>query len=353
MKILIVSFWKDDETMYPHLRTVLSSLKAIYGDVHYFRFFERGYSFAFNLGVVRAFKIWIGVFKYLFKLWLLNIQNKYDKIILIDHFTYVCANFILPRDKLIFWSFDIMGNDSTYYKFAFIRFILALNAKFLKRHPRLIIQNPQRLALLERTLKIHLNPENVCFVPVFIEKLNHTPNFLVSGDVPKLLQCTGFDGQRYTQELVQQYQDDSNYTLYLHGINIQSFVKSIDGVKKLPNISEECVLPNKLHEIIENSDIGFLGMKLQEDNCKYLYGASGQLLEFLRCGKPVISLGNNNVGEVLEKNKAGLEIKNIEELDGAILKIKNDYAAYSRNAYSLFLRDFDSANFMRSLESFL
>ena len=193
----------------------------------------------------------------------------------------------------------------------------------------------------------------MCFLPVFIEKLPHTPSFKFSGDVPKLLQCTGFDGQRYTEELIEQYQKDSQYNLYLHGIHIQTIEEYINRQSKKPNILTKYVLPNKVFEIVENSDIGFLGMKLKEDNCKYLYGASGQLLEFLRCGKPVISYGDNNVGKVLEKHKAGIEIKNIEELEQAVLRIKNEYDTYSRNAYSLFLKDFDSDKIISNLVNFL
>lgn len=353
MKILIVSSWADDESMYPHLRFVLENLKHTYKDVEYFYFFQRGYSFANDLSFNVAFKLWKGVFKNLWKLKLLYLKNKFDKIIVIDHFTYVCANFILPKDKLIFWSFDIMGDDSTYYKYKFIRFMLSLNAKFLKAHPKLIIQNQERLQILERTLRIKLDTNNVCFLPVFIEKLPHTPSFKFSGDVPKLLQCTGFDGQRYTEELIEQYQKDSQYSLYLHGIQINTIEDYISRFAKKPSILHKYVLPNKVFEIVESSDIGFLGMKLKEDNCKCLYGASGQLLEFLRCGKPVISFGDNNVGKVLEKHKAGIEIKNIEELEQAVLRIKNDYETYARNAYSLFLKDFCSNKLIKNLLKFL
>lgn len=353
MKILVVSAWENDETMYPHLRVVLEKLKSIYCDVQYFRFFERGYSFANNLKFNVAFKLWKRVIKNLLKLKLLYLKNKFDKILIIDHFTYVCASFILPKDKLIFWSFDIMGDDSTYYSYKFIRFMLYLNAKFLSANPKLIIQTPERLGLLERTLKIKLNEDNVCYLPVFIERLNHTPNFRLSGDMPKLLQCSGFDGQRYTEELIDQYQKDSNYSLYLHGIHISSIEEYINGCAKKPIVLSEHVLPNKVFEIVENYDIGFLGMKLEEDNCKYLYGASGQLLEFLRCGKPVISFGNNNVGKVLEENSAGIEIKKIEDLDQAVLQIKNDYESYSKNAYSLFLKDFDPNLLIRHLCEYL
>lgn len=354
MKILVVSAWKDDETMYPHLRVVLEKLKSIYCDVQYFNFFERGYSFANDLKFKIAFKLWKRVLKNLLKLKILYLKNKFDKIIIIDHFTYVCANFILPKDRLIFWSFDIMGDDSTYYNYKFIRFILHLNAKFLSVNPKIIIQTLERLRLLERTLKIKFNEENVCYLPVFIKKLNHTPNFKLSGgEIPKLLQCSSFDGQRYTEELIDQYQKDSNYKLYLHGIHIHTIEKSIEQLDKKPEILKEYVLPDKVYEVVQNYDIGFLGMKLREDNCKYLYGASGQLLEFLRCGKPVISLGENNVGKVLDENKAGIEIKKIEDLDQAVLQIKNDYETYSRNAYSLFFRDFDPEKFVIPIKKFL
>lgn len=62
MKILVVSAWVDDESMYPHLRVVLENLKHTYKDVEYFYFFQRGYSFANDLSFKAAFKLWKGVF---------------------------------------------------------------------------------------------------------------------------------------------------------------------------------------------------------------------------------------------------------------------------------------------------
>ena len=118
MKILIVSAWENNESMYPHLRTVLDLLNENGIQAEYYQFFERGYSFASSLSCAKAFKLWKRVIKHLWLLKRFCDKNKFDKILVIDHFTYVCANFILPKNKLVFWSFDIMGDDSTYYKFS-------------------------------------------------------------------------------------------------------------------------------------------------------------------------------------------------------------------------------------------
>ena len=353
MKVLIVSAWENSANMYPHLKAVLDLLNKKCIHAEYFQFSERGYTFASSLSFKQAFKLWKRVIKHL---WLLRdfcAKNKFDKILVIDHFTYVCANFILPKDKLIFWSFDIMGDDSTYYQYKFIRFILYLNAIFLKNKGKLIIQNKERQEVLERTLKIKMPNKDVCYLPVFIPKLDKNFSHSLHGNVPILMQCSSFDGERYTEELISQYQTDSNYVLYLHGIHIHSVENMLNGKEKTPILLKENVLPADVFEIIDKSDIGFLGVKLKEDNCKYLYGASGQLLEFLRCGKPVISFGNNNVGKILEENHAGIEIYNMDELSDAVSRIKADYHNYSECALNLFLKDFNSEKVFSTFIDFL
>lgn len=353
MKILIVSAWENNESMYPHLRTVLDLLNENGIQAEYYQFFERGYSFASSLSCAKAFKLWKRVIKHLWLLKRFCDKNNFDKILVIDHFTYVCANFILPKNKLVFWSFDIMGDDSTYYKFRFIRFMLYLNSIFLKHGGKLVIQNSERCGVLERTLKMRISAGNVCYLPVFIQKLDVEVTHSLHDNCPILMQCSSFDGDRYTEELIAQYQSDSAYVLYLHGMHIHVIEEYIKDIPKKPILLVDKVLPGNVYQIIEKSDIGFLGMKLLEDNCKYLYGASGQLLEFLRCGKPVISFGNNNVGKILEENHAGIEIGCIEDLNDAVIKIKADYQTYSKNALNLFLRDFDSYKLMSNLLKFL
>ena len=100
MKILIVSAWENNESMYPHLRTVLDLLNENGIQAEYYKFFERGYSFASSLSCAKAFKLWKRVIKHLWLLKRFCDKNKFDKILVIDHFTYVCANFI----------FDLNGN---------------------------------------------------------------------------------------------------------------------------------------------------------------------------------------------------------------------------------------------------
>lgn len=352
MKILVVSSWPDNEMMYPHLRTVIKNLSKD-NEVEYFLFRERGYSFVEKLSLKTSFKLWIKIIKDVYKLKKKYNEKQFDKILLIDHFTYVCASFILPKEKLIFWSFDIMGDDSTYYKFRFIRFILFLNSLLLKKSGKLIIQCKERLELLERTLKLKIPAENVCYLPVYIEKADKEISHTLHAELPVLMQCSSFDGQRYTDELLVQYQQDTNYILYLQGLHLATFENKLKKLAKKPTYSVELVPPSEVYNIVDKADIGFLGLKLKEDNCKYLYNASGQLLEFLRRGKPVVSFGENNVGKVLEENNAGIEIFDLKELSNAVSKIKANYQFYSKNAYALFLKDYDSVKIMQRLSNFL
>lgn len=352
MNILLISFYKNDNMMYPHLQEVLNVLKENH-DADYFQFRERGYSIFGN----KSIKQYLHVLKTIlidFNKLKKQIKSKqYDKIIVIDHFAYWITSLIAPINKIIFWSFDIMGDDSTYYKHFIVRFILRKNAMLLSKNGKMIIQNEERLKLLERTLKLNIPRENVLFMPVFIKpapfEIKHTPK----NTPPILMQATSFDGQRYTDELIAQYQEDNSYELMLHGLNWMNLHKKLSALEKKPNFSDELVEPSELYNIIKTCDIGFLGLKLVEDNCKYLYGASNQLIEFLRLGKPVISIGANNIGAILKKNNAGIEIFSINELQNAVIKISLNYEVYSKNALELFKKDFNNIKISNDFLNYL
>lgn len=353
MKILIISFYDDTNMMYPHLKTVITHLRET-ENVDYFKFSERGYSFAQKF----KFKWFKRVFRIIKKdmkaLKCLLKNNNYDKVIAIDHFTYIMTRLLVSNSKLIFWSFDIMGKDSTYYQFFLVRLILKINSFFVKQHADIIIQSEERLGLLEKTLNFKADKKHVCYLPVFIDAVSVEPaEMSIKKRKPVLLQLTSFDGCRYTNELLEQYQQDDFYTLMLHGLFVQEVEKDREKYKKFPLISSELVEPLKVYEVVKKIDMGFIGVNIKEDNCKYLYYTSGQVLEFLRLGKPVIAMGPNNLGSVLEEHKAGKEIFSMEELQNAIRQISDNYDEYSQNALALFKKDFDSKKIMKRLLEFI
>ncbi len=337
MNILIIGFYPDNNIMYPHLKLILDSLKEVF-QTNYFCLRERGYTFD-----KFSFRMFIDLMKDCKRLIRLNSGNKYDKIIAIDHFAYYIASLIFPVNKIIFWSFDIISFDTEYFQNKIVKFILKKNRELLKNNGKIIIQNEERLSVLEKTLEIEIPEENIHLMPVFISVIEIEKIHKINNQPLILMQATSFDGCRYTTKLIKQFQKDNNYDLYLHGLMYEAanITSVFDTCEKIPILSTLTINPNKLYKIIKKSDIGFVGCELNELNCKFMYGASGQLLEFLRLAKPVIAFGPNNLGEILEKHGAGVCLQSMDDLSLAVKKIAQNYEEYSKNALALFNNDFN------------
>ncbi|TWT81216.1 hypothetical protein CA13_26650 [Planctomycetes bacterium CA13] len=71
-------------------------------------------------------------------------------------------------------------------------------------------------------------------------------------------------------------------------------------------------------------------------NFALLAGASGKLAHSLRCGVPVISIGNASIGRVLTQHGCGISVDSPGEIGAAIQSISNDYATYQKNAFTCY-----------------
>jgi hypothetical protein len=346
-KILIIAFQPYNNNMYPPLKVFIDLMKKQI-NTKYFLFHERGYSFE-KLRYIIRISLWLYLIVDIYKLIMLLKKNDFSKIIVVDHFAFAILSFFANRKKIVFWSHDIISYDKKYYKNPIIKWILSRNKKLLKRDVLLLIQDEDRKNILERTLKVNIKPEQIFYMPVFLEDINDERKHRINSPVPVLMQCGGCGSYRFTDKLIKQYQIDNNYILFLHGYIFNEIKIQLNKIEKCPFISEERIDPKFIYTIIEKCNIGFVGYTDKELNFKYIAKASGQLVEFLKMGKPIISIGENNIGIFLEENKAGKEIKNISMLSETITSITSEYETYSKNALSCFKKYFDSNLYINKL----
>ena len=67
-------------------------------------------------------------------------------------------------------------------------------------------------------------------------------------------------------------------------------------------------------------------------NFQLLAGASGKLAHSLRCGIPVVSVGNPAIGRVLSRWKCGIDVLSPGHVEAAIHTISTNYESFSHNA---------------------
>jgi len=349
--LLIIAFQPYDNNMYPPLKIFIDLMgKQI--NTKYFLFHERGYSFE-HIKYLQKISLWLSIIKDIYKLIILLIKNNFYRIIVVDHFAFAILSFLTKYSKIIFWSHDIISYDKKYYKNFIIKCVLARNKKIIKKGALLIIQDEDRKIILEKTLKVNIKREQVFYMPIFLEDVNENRTHKINSSIPVLMQCGGCGSYRFTDKLINQYQQDDNYSLYLHGFIFDEIKTQLSVVKKQPFISDMRIDPTYIYTITKKCDIGFVGYTDIEQNFKFIAKSSGQLVEFLKMGKPVISIGENNIGMFLEENKAGIEIKLFSMLSEAITIITKEYEAYSKNALSCFYKYFDSKLYISKLLEFI
>lgn len=99
------------------------------------------------------------------------------------------------------------------------------------------------------------------------------------------------------------------------------------------DISTTPVPYDELDELMASADIGIvLYDGSLGPNFQLLAGASGKLAHYLRCGVPVISVGNPSIARVLAEHRCGIGVDRVEDVGGAIETILKDHAGYQSRA---------------------
>jgi hypothetical protein len=254
---------------------------------------------------------------------------------------YLIASLIFPRKRVILWSLDIYPYDPMVANKKIVRLYLFLQKIMLIRNKKVIIQDFNRLNVLTDLLNLENKNVSVFFLPV---SLNKTDVFEFSrcNEFPVLLQIgnISINGKRHSKELLFHYQNNHcSYKLFFHG-NISEDFKDLISISRNKPIISELKLDNlSLCNQIKDCDIGFIGYELENKldlNGYYICNASGQLVEFLRMKKPVISFGNTDLAIIIKQYNIGVNLESIDGLNEAINEIMSNYNYYSENCFELF-----------------
>ena len=354
-KILVIGFQPFDEKMYPHTYDFLELIGG-YCDLTYYGGDDRGVK-SLNIGLQLSsignalshpLTVWNTISHYLFETKRIRKEIKelmsqhFDVVIAIDHSALnYASDFIEKGTKFIFWSYDIISEDHDWRKSYWIRKLLKENRNKIHRCDLIMVQDRNRRAVLNSVLGSHNIPN--FYLPVSLKHRDITRKSLPRGKAEIILMQAGsIHRLRASDQLIEYYQTmEEKVSLVLQGHIDQTIQIYIENMERKPQLYP---VANRLEELrakISEADLGFIANSSKDINDYYYSKCSGQFIEFIMQGIPVITYDSEDLGTFVEENKCGVYIRKIEEIDSAIEEICADYVAFSGNAKNTFFRFFD------------
>lgn len=358
MKLLLVGFEPATDIQYPHLRQVADYLRAAGADYCYFR--ERGYF----LGEASPGPLLHRLRRSLSTLLSFSIDSlrllahrrrRYDAVIAVDNVAYLVAARLFP--VVVLWSHDFLTVDELRSQVPLQRLIRRLVTASLLHHRRLIIQDdPRQQLFLETYLGASAVPEfRTFFLPVSLREVAKGEAASAPANPPRLMQIGGINAWRSRSDaLLDHYQQHAGgYRLCFHGFLDPTMMARLAAAPVQPDVSARPIPPDEVHRVVERCDIGFVAYNAANLNFFHVARASGQLAEFLRCGKPVITLGQSSLGQLLETERLGRHIADINALQPAIDSILADYSGYAARCRAVYLETYDLGRYLPELLEWL
>lgn len=374
--ILVICNMPEDEKMYPHLYDVLASLKKCFDDVQYIGSDPRFYPLLEidKVNFIRSLSADSSEIDRL-QLQIEQLEKQYDAIrddqlntissmrlnlkhadrlvIAVDDHAFNCAMQVFP-DSTIYWSFDILGSDSSHLLpgTARIAALLKENGKLAVKAKALIVQDKEREMLIKETLGGDFN--HVIYLPVALadslycrkvstEREQHhqskTLNIIQSGHI-----CES----RFSLDLLLAFQRWPHYSnLNLRGHIAQDVRETVLHMKRAVSISDDFYDNSVLSEVFNRFDVGFVGYKDKDRNHEFIVNASSQLVAYLRLGMPVICCGSGRMIDFVTRHRIGVAASHpfditSEQLDFLVL----NYQELSRNAREVYGEHFDLERIM-------
>ena len=356
-KVLVIGFQPYNEMIYPHTYDVLRIIEN-HCDLVYFGGDDRG-SISYGLGLLMKTKSFHprSSFRHLLTSYkrIRGIQNEIEKlmnndveiVIAIDHsaLRYACK-FLKGDTRLIFWSQDLFSPDHLWMDSFWVRRLVKENQKDVKRCDLIIVQDGNRAAVLDSILRSHDIPK--FYLPVSLQadafsetEAKRRQSRIFDGNIT-LMQLGAIHPLRSSDVILEAYQKmQDNILLIFKGFISSDIYTLLEEAARKPFVYPRSTTFKEMRETISRADIGIIACKEKILNTYFFSKASGQLVEYLRLGIPVIVLDVEEMGEFVEINKCGLSISNASLLDCAIQKIVGDYGNYWESAYSTFQEFFN------------
>jgi glycosyltransferase involved in cell wall biosynthesis len=221
----------------------------------------------------------------------------------------------------------------------------------IKKCDLIMIQDKNRAAVLDNILNSHAIPKY--YLPVslgadlFSSSEAKRRGSVVLTEKITLMQSGSIALGRNSHVIINAYQKlPDNILLILKGLISDDIRILVEKADRKPGVYPRSATYKEMREFIDQADIGIIACEAKNRNNYFISMASGQLVEYLRLGIPVIVL---DMGEFVERNKCGLLISNEIQLKNAIQQIAQNYCDYSRAALSVFKKFYDLGLYRDSL----
>lgn len=370
-KVLIVGFGDYDQKLYPHLYEVIEYFKEKC-DLTYYGFDRRGNElYELENVIKKLFKLKIRYILLFFKKIKENInilkkinklkkeakKIKYDVVIAIDHRSLNYLGKIYKnKTRLVFWSFDIIYYDENRYSSFLIKKMIKNNKKNIQYFDLIVVQDKERGFFIDSLLTCS-NIKKI-YLPVALKEDEFSikiaeikRNKEIKDIPPVIIQMGGYTG-RGSLDLLSQVRG-KNLSIIIKGRADNATFNYIDSdliLKKQVEIKEMSNDFISMRKDISIADIGFIAYKVRDINHLFIEKASGQLVEFIKMGIPVISCFADRLNDFINDNKIGVGLSNIDGFSNAVEEIIKKYSFFSMNSRNMFLNNFNLYNMIKELE---
>jgi len=281
-----------------------------------------------------------------------------DLVLAIDFMALVLGAAASSK-PLVLWSHDFISFDEERYRRRINHWWLsAVRQALVRKKRRVIVQDADRCELLEASLGLEIGSLCPFYLPVSLPPVTSHVGVDCAGaweGKPRVMQIGGLSEWRSrTDFLLEQHKlGHGRFELLLHGRVQQDVARQLESLNPKPILDESWLACDRIPEVVGQCSVGFVGYTPTDRSFFLLKNASGQLVEFLRCGKPVLSMGTNNIAELLESEGAGCGVSNSTDFFGALDRIHADYRRFSYNAKVLYDRHYNFERYSTSLLGFL
>jgi hypothetical protein len=275
-----------------------------------------------------------------------------DVVIGIDFMAFLCAA-SATRRPVVLWSLDYISDDEARLRRKINRLFLAAVRAGLRRNPHVVIQDEARFDSFARAMRLPRAALRRFCLPVALPAVADAAPRDWPGR-PHVMQIGGVNICRcHSDFLVERVLASGGFDLTFHGRVHDDMRDLLGQAAGRIDVSPAMVEPGQVPAIVARCSVGFIGNRAGHEQFRLLSKACGQLVEFLRCGKPVISMGPNDLGPYLEAKGVGVHVADAAQFDAALARIHADYAGYSRRALRLFQEEYDLAAYAPGLGDFL
>lgn len=368
-KILVVGFDEEGEKMYPHTYDWLKFLRQ-HHDITYYGNDDKGFNFYLKDQELEQINKLLNRSKYKKteqwydeKINAISLEIKalfkehFDVVIAMDHSAlfHTCKFINKKKSKLIFWSYDIICNDHPWLiTSTSIRSMIDANRKNINLVDHIIVQDYFRGIVLDASIFSHQISKTYIPVSLFDDELSKNiatkkseNNF--KNELPVLIQVGSINSARNSDKLILETNKLKKYRLNLLGHvskEINQLAAEVDYKPTCFPVQEQL---SEMRKLIATADIGILSINQPNLNNHFYAKASGQMVEFMKYGMPVIGINHHELNSFINTNKIGQSLSFMDELDEKIEKIRMNYSEFSNNCRKIYNEYFNLSNYTNQL----